>query len=35
MEAGTKKPTAAQQKEEAGEHHITPTALKMISNSCM
>jgi hypothetical protein len=35
MEAGAKKPTAAQQKEEAGEHHMTPTALKMISNSCM
>jgi hypothetical protein len=34
-EAGAKKPTAAQQKDEAGEHHVTPTALKMISNSCM
>jgi hypothetical protein len=33
-EAGAKKPTAAQQKEEAGEHHMTPTALKMIANSC-
>ena len=35
MESGAKKPTAAQQKEEAGEHHMTPTALKMISTSCM
>jgi hypothetical protein len=34
-EAGTKKPTRGQQKEEAGEHHMTPTALKMISASCM
>jgi hypothetical protein len=34
-EAGTKKPSAAQQKQEASEHHVTPTALKMISTSCM
>jgi hypothetical protein len=34
-EAGAKKPTAAQKKDEAGEHHVTPTALKMISTSCM
>jgi hypothetical protein len=33
-EAGTKKPSAAVQKEEAGEHHMKPTALKMIANSC-
>ena len=34
-EAGGKKPTAAQRKAEAGEYHVTPTALKMISASCM
>jgi hypothetical protein len=34
-ESGTKKPTQAQQKEEAGEHHVKPTAVKMIANSCM
>jgi len=33
-ETGAKKPTAAEAKEEAGEHHMKPTALKMIANSC-
>ena len=35
MESGTKKPAKAEQKEQAGEHHMKPTALKMIANSCM
>lgn len=34
-EAGGKKPTAAERKSEASEHHMTPTALKMVSSSCM
>jgi hypothetical protein len=34
-EAGGKKPTAAQRKAEASEYHVAPTALKMISTSCM
>src|SRR4030095_8486728 len=34
-EAGAKKPAQSVQKEEAGEHHVKPTAVKMISNSCM
>lgn len=34
-ETGTRKPTGAQKKEEAGEHHMAPTALKMVSTSCM
>lgn len=33
-ETGAKKPTAAAAKQEAGEHHMKPTALKMIANSC-
>ena len=33
-ETGTKKPMKTEQKEEAGEHHMRPTALKMIANSC-
>lgn len=33
-ETGTKKPAQAVQKEEAGEHHMKPTAVKMISASC-
>ena len=34
-EAGGKKPTAAERKAEASEYHVAPTALKMISTSCM
>jgi hypothetical protein len=34
MESGTKKPAKGAQKEQAGEHHMKPTALKMIANSC-
>jgi len=34
-ESGTKKPSRGEQKEEAGEHHVKPTAVKMIANSCM
>jgi hypothetical protein len=33
-EAGAKKPTAAEAKQEPGEHHMKPTALKMVANSC-
>ncbi len=35
MESGMKKPAKGEMKEQAGEHHMTPTALKMIANSCM
>ena len=35
MESGTKKPAKGEMKEQAGEHHMKPTALKMIANSCM
>jgi hypothetical protein len=33
-ETGAKKTTAAERKQEAAEHHMKPTALKMIANSC-
>jgi hypothetical protein len=33
-EAGTKKATAAEKKEEAGEHHMRPTAVRMIAATC-
>ena len=33
-EAGTQKVTPAQRKEEAGEHHMRPTAVRMIAASC-
>jgi hypothetical protein len=34
MERGEKKTAAAERKEEAGEHHMKPTAVKMIASSC-
>jgi hypothetical protein len=34
-ETGARKPTGAQKKDEASEQHMTPTALKMVSTSCM
>jgi hypothetical protein len=33
-EAGMKKPMKGEKKDEAAEHHMAPTALKMISPSC-
>jgi hypothetical protein len=35
MESGTKKPAKTEPKKEAAEHHMKPTAVKMIANSCM
>ena len=34
VEAGSKKVPTAQKKEEAGEHHMRPTAVRMIAASC-
>ena len=33
-ETATKKPAKGEMKEEAGEHHMKPSALKMVSASC-
>lgn len=33
-ESGMKKPTKSEQKEEAGQHHMRPTAVKMIASTC-
>ena len=33
-ETGAKKPAKGEMKEESGEHHMKPSALKMVSASC-